>query len=296
MNWRDIPSLAALKAFEAAARLQSFSAAARELNVTHAAIAQHVRALEDHFGQVLMERSGRSMAVTVSGRRLAQDLGEGFGIIVAGVRALSQARADRPIAVSTTQNFAENWLAARLAGFWKAHPELPVTIAPDNAVVDLRRDGFDLAIRFGQGKWPGVEARLLTRGHRVVVAHPGLAARLPVEYSATSPDAIRALAAFPWLPDPTDMEIFTWFRALGADPDGMQVTRMQTNGLVLAAVRSGAGITRQPVAVVQSDLEDGRLVALLEEPESDLGYYTVHNPTTISPQARVFLKWLHRSA
>jgi len=296
MDWRNIPSLAALKAFEAAARLKSFSAAARELNVTHAAIAQHVRALEDHFGQALMERSGRSMAVTAAGRRLAQDLGEGFGVIAAGVRALSQARADRPIAVSTTQNFAENWLAARLAGFWKAHPELPVTIAPDNTLVDLRRDGFDLAIRFGQGNWPGVEARLVTRGHRVVVAHPELAARLPEDYSATSPQAIQALTGFAWLPDPTDMEIFTWFRALGADPDKMQVTRMQTNGLVLAAVRSGAGITRQPLAVVQRDLEDGRLVALLEEPESDLGYYSIHNPATISPQARVFLKWLHGAA
>lgn len=296
MDWRDIPSLAALKAFEAAARLSSFSAAARELNVTHAAIAQHVRALEDHFGQPLMERSGRNMAVTMPGRRLAQDLSEGFGTIAAGVRTLSQARATRPIAVSTTQNFAENWLAARLAGFWKAHPDLPVTIAPDNAVVDLRRDGFDLAIRFGQGKWPGVEARLLTRGHRVVVAHPDVAAQLPADYSATAPEAIQALTGFAWLPDPTDMEIFTWFRALGADPGKMQVTRMQTNGLVLASVRSGAGITRQPLAVVQRDLDDGRLVALLEEPESDLGYYTVHNPSTISPQARVFLKWLHGAA
>ncbi|MGI3183992.1 LysR family transcriptional regulator [Nioella aestuarii] len=293
MDWRNIPSLAALKAFEAAARLKNFSAAARELNVTHAAIAQHVRALEDHFGQPLMERSGRSMAVTAAGGRLAQDLGEGFGVIAAGVRALSQARADRPIALSTTQNFAENWLVPRLAGFWKAHPDLPVTIAPDNAVVDLRRDGFDLAIRFGQGKWPGLEARLLTRAHRVVVAHPDVAARLPVEYSATSPNAIHALTGFAWLPEPTDMEMFTWLRALGADPDKMQVTRMQTNGLALAAVRSGAGITRQPLAVVQRDLDDGRLVALLEEPESDLGYYTVHNPETISPQARVFLKWLH---
>lgn len=293
MDWRDIPSLSALRAFEAAARQKSFSAAARELNVTHAAIAQHVRALEDHFGQPLMERSGRSMAVTAAGRRLAQDLGDGFGLIAAGVRALSQARADRPIAVSTTQNFAENWLAARLAGFWKAHPELPVTIAPDNAMVDLRRDGFDLAIRFGQGRWPGVEARLLTRGHRVVVASPDVAAQLPTGYSTTAPKAIQALTGFPWLPDPTDMEIFTWFRALGADPDRMQVTRMQTNGLVLAAVRSGAGITRQPLAVVQSDLDAGRLAALLEEPESDLGYYSIHNPATISPQARVFLKWLH---
>ena len=69
MDWRDIPSLAALRAFEAAARLGSYSEAARSLNVTHAAIAQHVRSLEAHFGQALMRREGRAMAVTEAGRR-----------------------------------------------------------------------------------------------------------------------------------------------------------------------------------------------------------------------------------
>ena len=293
MDWRNIPSLSALKAFEAAARLHSFSAAARELNVTHAAIAQHVRALEDHFGQTLMERAGRTMATTPEGRRLAQDLGDGFGVIAAGVRALSQARADRPVVVSTTQNFAENWLAPKLADFWKAHPEVPMTIAPENRVVDLRRDGVDVAIRFGQGAWPGTQAQLLTRGHRIVVAHPDIAARLPADYCATAPRAIQALMAFQWLPAPTDMEIFTWLRAFGADPETANVTMMQTNGLALAAVRSGAGLSLQPLAVVERDLAEGRLVALFEEPQSDLGYYSVHNPDTISPQARIVLKWLH---
>lgn len=292
MDWRDIPSLSALKAFEAAARLGSFSAAARELNVTHAAVAQHVRALESHFGQALMDREGRAMRATGAGRRLAQDLGEGFGTIAAGVRALAQARSDRPVALTTTQNFAENWLAPRLAAFWQAHPDLPVTVAPDNRVVDLRREGFDLAIRYGEGRWPGLEARLLTRGHRVVVAHPDIAARLPIDYSATSDRAIHALMDLPWLPDPTDMEMATWLRALGADPDKARITRLETNGLALAAVRSGAGISRQPLAVVERDLENGRLVALLEEPDSALGYYAVWNPATISPRARVVLRWL----
>ena len=296
MDWRDIPSLSALKAFEAAARLGSFSAAARELNVTHAAIAQHVRALESHFGPALMDRDGRAMRATGAGRRLAQDLGEGFGTIAAGVRALAQARSDRPVALTTTQNFAENWLAPRLAAFWQAHPALPVTVAPDNRVVDLRREGFDLAIRYGEGRWPGLEARLLTRGHRVVVAHPDIAARLPIDYSATSDRAIHALMDLPWLPDPTDMEMATWLRALGADPDKARITRLETNGLALAAVRSGAGISRQPLAVVERDLEDGRLVALLEEPDSALGYYTVWNPATISPRARVVLRWLQAQA
>ena len=78
MDWRDIPSLAALRAFEATARLSSFSAAARELNVTHAAIAQHVRGLEAEFGCELVFRQGAGMALTDAGRALALSLGEGF--------------------------------------------------------------------------------------------------------------------------------------------------------------------------------------------------------------------------
>jgi LysR family glycine cleavage system transcriptional activator len=296
MDWREIPSLSALRAFEAAARLGSFSAAARELNVTHAAIAQHVRALEDRFGQALMEREGRAMRPTGAGRRLAEDLGEGFGIIAAGVRTLSRARAEGPVAISTTQSFAENWLAPRLAGLWKDHPDLPVTVAPDTRLVDLRRDGFDLAIRFGEGTWPGLETKLLTRGQKVVVAHPDIAARLPISYSGRSAGAIHHLLAFPWLPEPSDKEILTWLRALGADPQDARITWMDSNGLVLAAVRSGAGISRQPQAVVARDLADGRLVALMEEPESQVGYYTAWLPGSLSPRARTVLLWLHAQA
>ena len=87
MDWRQIPSLSALRAFEAAARTGSLSAAARELNVTHAAIAQHLRKLEEHVGRALMRREGRGMALTEDGQRLAQPLGQAFGQIADAMRA-----------------------------------------------------------------------------------------------------------------------------------------------------------------------------------------------------------------
>ena len=85
MDWSRIPSLAALRAFEALARHNSLSAAARDLNVTHAAIAQHLRALETHFGESLATRDGQTMKLTETGRDLADALGEGFGRIAEGV-------------------------------------------------------------------------------------------------------------------------------------------------------------------------------------------------------------------
>ena len=134
MDWRDIPSLPALRAFEAAARAGSFSAAARELNVTHAAIAQHVRAIESQLGTSLLIRSGKKMALTEAGTRLAQELSSGFGQIIAGVREAAFDAAGSPLKVTVTPSFADNWLMPRLCSFWERHPEITLSITPDNNV------------------------------------------------------------------------------------------------------------------------------------------------------------------
>ena len=141
-----LPSLSALRAFEAAARHQSLSAAARELNVTHAAIAQHVRQLEAELSEPLLYRAGRGVAPTEAGQQLARQLGEGFALIAEGVDTLRQQTAARPLAVSLTPSFAINWLMPRMGGFWQAHPDVMVSLTPNTALVDLRREGFDMAI------------------------------------------------------------------------------------------------------------------------------------------------------
>lgn len=295
MDWRDIPSLAALRAFEAAARLESYSAAARTLNVTHAAIAQHVRTLERHFGLTLMQRDGRRMAATPAGRRLAHDLSNGFAEIAAGVRSLMQACGDGPISLTTTQTFAENWLVPRLAAFWADHPDIPLTLAPDNAVHDLRRSGHHLAIRYGRGDWPGLEATLLTRANTVVVAAPELAARLPESYAATAAGAVAMLAELPWVVDTSYGEFFSWLSAAGIGLNDLKATEYPSNALVLAACRAGAGVAMQPFAVVEGDLGTGRLVALLEQAEDAPGYYIVHGPGPLPARVRTFVDWLRRA-
>lgn len=293
MNWREIPSLSALRAFEAAARLGSFSAAARSLNVTHAAIAQHVRALEEEFGETLMERQGRNMVPTVSGRRFAHDLEAGFSEIAAGVRTLRQARGEGPISLTTTVTFAENWLMPRIARFWAERPDIPITIAADNRVHDLRREGHDLAIRYGRGDWPGLEVTLLTPADSVIVAHPDLMARLPDSYDATSPDAPRILMSLPWLTDRSFGEVDSWLVAKGLDPAMLNRTELEGNNLVLAASRAGAGVSMHPRAVVERDLRLGALVVLWEETDSSaLGYYILTPRGADSARVKVFLDWL----
>lgn len=295
MDWRDIPSLSALKAFEAAARLGSHSAAARELNVTHAAVAQHVRSLEAHFGQSLMQRQGRGVVATAMGQQLAGDLTRGFGEIAAGVRALTAEADGRPMSITTTPTFAENWLMPRLVKFWADHPEIALTVVAEEKIHDLRSDGHAMAIRYGRGDWPGVEVEHLYSACPVIVAHPDLAG-LPKGPAPGLPEDITRLQDLPWLFDRSYEEFMRWLRENGLDPDAVRHTNLGKNTLVLAACRSGAGVSVQPYAVVERDIADGRLVVLAAQPRDDTrAYYLVTLPGMTSPRLKTFTTWLKRN-
>lgn len=289
MDWRDIPSLAALRAFEAAARAGSFSAAAQELNVTHAAIAQHVRAVEAHLGLSLLVREGRGMALTDSGAQLAAALAEGFGQIVTGVRAIRDTAEARPLAISVTPTFAENWLMPRFSDFWIKHPGFDLAITPSMAVVDLRRDGYDMAIRYGDGDWPGVEAVHLISADYTVVAAPELLVGREVTRFADLYD-------LPWFFETIHREPRRWAEASGLDPTCFQIRELATLTMLLSLVRAGAGVTVVSSALVRDDLAAGRLVAVMQETQDRTGYYIVHPPGVLPDRVKILKKWLLQAA
>ena len=173
-DWRSLPSLTALRAFAATAELRNFSQAARALNVTHAAVAQQVRALEETLGRPLVQREGRGVSLTADGEQLAEALGEGFGAMQRGLEALRAGEADRPVRITLTASFAAQWLMPRLRNFWAQHPDIGLSLLPDSKVVDLHRERMDLAIRYGNGDWPGVEAEYLTSARLVIAGAPSL--------------------------------------------------------------------------------------------------------------------------
>ena len=289
MDWRDIPSLPALRAFEVAARLGSYSAAAAELNVTHAAVAQHVRALEKDFGTALMRREGRGMAPTAAGARLAQHLSDGFGTIGAGVRALRQDRGDRPLAVTTTFSFAEGWLMPRLPKFWAAHPDIVLSITPSTRVVDLVRDGYDLALRYGAGDWAGHTAELLVESDNIVVGPPA--------HSARRTRHIADLADLPWLFETHFTEYRAWAAREGLPMDGLTLRELDTINLVLSVLRAGGGIAVVGRAVVQDDLRRGALALLYESTRAaPPGYHIVTHRGVPHPHAATFRRWLRAEA
>jgi LysR family glycine cleavage system transcriptional activator len=295
MDWRDVPSLSALRAFEAASRLGSLSAAARELNVTHAAVAGHVRTLERHFGTGLMHRQGQGMACTPEGALLSQGLRDGFGTLAAACRDLHDRRRTRPLQVTTTPTFAEHWLMPRIGTFWAAHPDVAVAITPSPDLVNLRRDGYDLAIRYGDGNWPGLTVETLTHGGFCVVAAPAVARRLDGRLSGT--DALReALLSEVWIMDPYRAEQRYVARALEVDADDMTVWTFATNGMVLSALRAGLGLGLQSRVLVEDEIETGRLVPVTELTVEGIGYHLVTAGGPETEALRTFRTWLKRNA
>lgn len=287
MDWRSLPSLATLRAFEAAARYQNLSQAARELNVTHAAISQHVRKLEEDLGEPLLLRQGRGMALTDAGRLLAESLAAGFATIADGVDQIRQRGQDRAVQISVTPAFASHWLMPRIGSFWAEHPEVKININPSAALVDLRRDGVDLAVRFGDGNWPNLDVELLTDGEFVVVAHPDLVRGRKV-------DSLSDLVDLPWVMEDHMMERRRIVEQEGIDLDDVKLTMMQTSDLVSSAVAAGLGVSVQPRSLIEAQLQAGVVVSLYRISQSELGYYIVTRTGAVSQNAAAFRKWLRR--
>lgn len=289
MDWAKIPSLSALRAFEAAARHQNLSAAARELNVTHAAIAQHVRALEADFDESLLVRQGRGVALTEPGRQFADALAEGFHTISEGVSALRLRGVERPLNITVTPAFAANWLMPRIGDFWTKHPDIKLNINPSTTLVDLKRDGFDLAVRYGTGDWPGLETQVLTDADYWGVVHPDLVAGRTIT-------SLRDLQDLPWLLDAHVMERKVILEREGVDFAALNLTILNTNDLVLSAAVAGLGVTFQPRSIIEREIASGQLIKVIELKEKDLGYHLVTPPDRMSANLRIFMSWLRKKA
>ena len=285
IDGRSFPSLTALRAFEAAARLKSFSMAARELNVTHAAIAQQVRGLEDYLGKELLFREGRGLALSAEGTRLAAALVDGFRIISAAVDDLRISVPGSPLRVTLTPAFAANWLMPRLKSFWSSHPDVPLLLHPEKRLIDLRRDSIDIGIRFGNGSWPGLEADFLTAARYVIVAAPAL---LKGRKNLTPAE----LSAMPWVIEQDWPEALTWLRSFGLRPDAMTINYIPTEELALSAARQGYGLHVEAAALVENDLKSGRLEMVGSINDDSLAYYIVTRPGPQRPELRTFIKWL----
>jgi DNA-binding transcriptional LysR family regulator len=144
---RRLPSLNALKAFEAAARHESFTKAAEELCVTQGAVSHQVKALEEELGFRLFQRERQRLVITEAGRSYLEVVRDAFDRLAAGTERLLQRQKAGVLTVSTSPNFAAKWLVHRLGGFAELHPEIDLRVSASMQHVDFARDDVDLTIR-----------------------------------------------------------------------------------------------------------------------------------------------------
>ena len=169
---RTLPPLAAVRVFEAAARHENFTAAAAELGMTQAAVSYQIKLLEERLGVPLFRREKRRVMLTDAGRRAAAPVSRAFDAID-GAFADLRAEDEGLLTVSTSNTFANTWLAWRLGGFQMAHPGAAVRLLTSDVLVDFAASEVDVAIRAGVGGWPGLAADLLMDVDFTPMCSPG---------------------------------------------------------------------------------------------------------------------------
>ena len=173
---RRIPNFVLLRAFEAAARLQSFKLAAHELHLTPSAISHQVRELEDYFGRPLFVRSNRRVEVTREGHRLFESLSRVLDALEASCSEVNLAAAAEVLAVHCAPSLAAKWLGPRLPAFMQAHPEITIRLSSGAEPLDLTlvRE-VDVAISYGYAHVrPGVEVSPLGKERIMPLCAPKL--------------------------------------------------------------------------------------------------------------------------
>ena len=283
-----LPPLAAIRAFEAAARHQSFTRAAAELGMTQAAVSYQIRLLEDRIGAPLFRRLPRQVALTEAGRRLAPAVTEAFEALRSAFEGIGPA-VDKRLTMSVLPTFAAHWLVPRLGRFQAAHPQIAVQLDISNDVVDFSRDEFDLAIRSGLGDWPDLEAHCLLASHFTPVCSPQLLQGGEV----STPADILALP----LIGPGDPWWKEWFAAAGlgavdlSDRPGHTLPNQQFEGM---AAMAGQGVALVNPRFFAADLAAGRLVQLFDlVVEAERSYWLVYpKARRRSHKIRAFRDWI----
>jgi LysR family glycine cleavage system transcriptional activator len=287
-DFRRLPNLAALRAFEAAARHQNFSRAAEEIHLTHGAISHQVRALEQELGVELFTRHGKKIAVTADGLRFAEVIRSSLSQIVQAAAVLQDVQRPARLTITTLPSFAARWLAPRLERFIEIYPELEVSLHSSNHRVDFAKEGVDIAIRFSVGaQLPGFRSEHLMDDVYYPVLSPHFnGGDLPKTPQELLPSQLLRCHDEPWL---------GWFRLAGLDlPEPSGGLLYQDSSMLARAAHNGRGIALGRHSIVQSEVASGQLLRLFDIAlPSPSSYYLVYPERSLDkPQVRAFREWL----
>jgi len=266
----SLPPLVAFRALEAAVRHRSYSRAAEELNVTHGAISQQIRRLEEQLGVPLFQRRGNGMEPLPAAVRIASSVSAAVTLLERSVEEVGPRNGFEPLVMSVEQGFARRWILPRLVRLREETGERDLDLRLENRLQDFVGESIDAAILYGDGVWPGLEASSLFMVRIFPVcsatflqAHPLV--ELTDLYNVPLLRHTHPLWSWPH-----------WFHALGFPPPSNRGMMFDDSSLMLDAAAEGAGVALARDVLVEEDLRSGRLIRpLAAEVESPWGYYFV---------------------
>jgi LysR family glycine cleavage system transcriptional activator len=283
-----LPPLAAIRAFEAAARHLSFTRAAEELGMTQAAVSYQIKLLEERIGEPLFLRRPRDLALTEIGQRLAPEMARAFDILRDAFGDL--AREEGTLIVNTMHTFASQWLAPRLGRFQLLQPQVAVRLETTNRTVDFAREEVDVVVRAGKGVWPGLMA------HRLLAVRftPMLSPRL-----AASIGGVREPADILKLPliDSKDPWWITWLNAHGLPTSILAeqtAPSLSMQALDAEAAMADMGVALLTPAYYRTEIATGRLIQPFDRIIDEGSAYWLAYPESRRnvPKIRKFRDWI----
>lgn len=287
------PSMRALQAFSAVARLESFSRAGDELGMTQSAVSHQIRMLEDLLGQPLFNRLHRNAVLTDAGRDLEVTLKDCFEQLERGLKRLDQYRKPNQIIVYTRPDFANAYLVPRLPRLRDAHPDLDIWLFSTDRGVDVVKGEIHLAIVPNGSEIADLDARpLLTDWLMPVCAPSLLAERGKVTQSSH-------LADWPLLHDERREDWTRWFASVGhAHGSEARGYNFADSGALLQAARQGLGVALGSLALASADLAAGHLVPAFRQaiPADSPWMIALTEEAALKPKIQKFLSWLEAEA
>jgi DNA-binding transcriptional LysR family regulator len=296
---RSLPPLDLLRGFDAAARHLSFTKAAAELFLTQSAVSRQIQALEESLGLPLFERRHKALALTEAGESYYRSVAQTLDQLREATRRLREARTGHVLTVTTTVSFAALWLVPRLARLRKEHPRVDVRITATHEVVDLEREGIDLAIRDVALNRVPAGAVFLVGEHLAAMCSPAYVKESRrMKLALERPQDLRqhvllnlhdVTRRWPWL------SWAAWFEAMGVEEPAPAGTLIfdQYDQVMHAAVH-GQGVALGRMTLAAQLIRDKQLVALFgRQQRLARGFHAVYaRGAENRPAARQFVDWL----
>ncbi|NWF10290.1 LysR substrate-binding domain-containing protein [Pseudomonas salomonii] len=278
----DLPPLLALRAFEAVARHLSFIKAANELSVTQSALSHQVQKLEQYLGKPLFIRRTRAIDLTTDGQHYYDEIRPALGMIAAATRAQKVAPTTTVLRVGLLASFATLWLAPRLAGFLNRYPHIQVELLPAIQLANVAAAEVDLAIRYGKGDWPDVQATRLMAEVISPVCSPA--------FKASQLHNAPLLMATSHRP----FEWTDWSAHYQVNLDHHPRVLLHDYNIVVEAAVAGQGIAMGRHRLIARRLQDGSLVEAFDWPpyHSEIGYWLIAAQGPASEAVECFSAWL----